>query len=74
MQEAGSSKQSNMTKWPFPRAIRATDAEGRSRIYLAEGPDGQPIDIKALDFDTEIRDRSRPASIHERLERSDSAN
>ncbi|MDB5608105.1 MAG: hypothetical protein JWP25_5005 [Bradyrhizobium sp.] len=34
----------------FPRAIRATDAEGRSCIYLAEGPEGQPINIKWIEF------------------------
>jgi hypothetical protein len=34
----------------FPRAIRATDAEGRSCIYLAEGTEGQAINIKWIEF------------------------
>jgi hypothetical protein len=42
----------------LPRAIRTTDAEGRSFNYLVFGrrPRRQPIEIKAVDFDLETRD------------------
>jgi hypothetical protein len=35
----------------FPRAIRAIDAQGRSYIYLAVGPDWRAVRIKLVDFD-----------------------
>jgi hypothetical protein len=34
----------------FPPVIRATDAEGRSCLYVAYGPDGSAIDIKNVEI------------------------
>jgi hypothetical protein len=46
----GHSRRLEHDEMTFPRVIRATDAEGRSCIYLAEGPEGQPINIKWIEF------------------------
>jgi hypothetical protein len=34
----------------FPPVIRATDAEGRSCLYIAFGPEGAAIDIKKVEI------------------------
>jgi hypothetical protein len=35
----------------FPPVIRATDAQGRSCLYVAFGPDGGAIDIKKVEIE-----------------------
>jgi hypothetical protein len=45
----------------FPVVIRATDAEGRSCNYIAFGPEGAAINIKAVEFDPPPQSRSTKA-------------
>ncbi|MDQ1470562.1 MAG: hypothetical protein QOJ99_2042 [Bryobacterales bacterium] len=35
----------------FPPVIRATDAQGRSCLYVAFGPEGGAIDIKKVEIE-----------------------
>jgi hypothetical protein len=35
----------------FPPVLRATDAEGRSCLYIAFGPEGGAIDIKKVEIE-----------------------
>lgn len=52
----------------FPTVIRATDAEGRTCLYAACGPEGGAVTIKAVEPGSIVAGPLRPAGSADQFE------